>query len=177
MEDSPTVRTMNLLIRPEQTRDHAAIAQVTRAAFAGNPYSQQTEAFIIEALRAAGALALSLVADHDGQVVGHVAFSHVDVSDGSGGWYGLGPISVFPPCQRSGIGSALIERGLADLRARQAAGCVLLGEPAYYGRFGFRQARSLRLEGVPPEYFLVLPLAGEEPSGAVAYHPGFSATA
>src|SRR5690606_36329603 len=101
--------------------DHASIATVTRAAFAQLAHGSQTESSIIAALRRAGALAVSLVAEADGEVVGHVAFSPVKIgrapedSDGGEltGWYGLGPLSVSPARQRHGIGSALVRAGLA----------------------------------------------------------------
>ncbi|MDN3922679.1 GNAT family N-acetyltransferase [Roseateles violae] len=166
----------DLSIRAEAPADAAPIAALTRAAFAGQPYSSQTEAFIVDALRRAGALSLSLVAeDKDGGIVGHIAFSPVTISDGTPHWYGLGPLSVAPALQRRGIGQALVRRGLARLRTLGAAGCVLLGDPAYYGRFGFRQEPGLRLPGVPGEYFQALLTDGPLPGGTVAYHPGFQA--
>lgn len=163
-------------IRPERREDADAIRAVTRAAFADMPHSRQTEAAIIDALRAAGALAVSLVAVEDAQILGHVAFSPVAI-DGvaAPGWYGVGPLSVRPDRHRRGIGSALMREGLARLAARGASGCVLVGEPAYYGRFGFRPAPSLVLPDVPPEYFQALVLEGDLPSGTVAFHEGFAA--
>lgn len=105
------------IIRPESRADADAdaIAAVTIAAFATLEISQHTEQFIVKALRAAGALAVSLVAELDGQVIGHVAFSPVSLSDGTPDWYGLGPVSVLPEQQRQGIGKALIREGLARL--------------------------------------------------------------
>lgn len=128
---------------------------MTQAAFRGHPHSEQTEAYIVQ-LRAAGALTLSLVAELDARVVGHAAFSPVQISDGSPSWFGLGPVSVDPAHQGRGIGTALIEHGLARLQARGAAGCVLVGEPAYYGRFGFRPEPGLVLPDMPPTHFLAL---------------------
>ena len=162
-------------LRDERPGDEDAIAAVTRAAFEHHPHSRQTEAFIVAALRRAGAL--SLVAEEaDGRIVGHVAFSPVTVSDGSLGWYGLGPVSVAPELQRRGIGSALITQGLQRLRALGAHGCVLVGEPGYYARFGFRAEAALQLPGVPPEYFMSLPLGPTRASGTVVFHPAFEAT-
>ncbi len=88
--------TRNVLIRDETEGDAAAITDVTVAAFESMEISNHTEQFIIEALRAAGALSVSLVAEVDGRVVGHIAFSPVRISDGTDGWYGLGPVSVLP---------------------------------------------------------------------------------
>ena len=160
-------------IRPEAPGDEAAIGALTAAAFTGHPYSDGSEPLIIERLRRLGVLTLSLVAEDDGQIVGHVAFSPVTLSGGEGGWYGVGPISVAPGRQRSGIGSALMREGLAEIEAQGAAGCTLVGEPAYYNRFGFTARTELTTSGVPPEYFLVLPLHGEVPSGMVTFHPAF----
>jgi putative acetyltransferase len=122
---------MNPTIRPERPGDEDAIGEVTRLAFASHPHSRQTEHFIVAALRKAGALSVSLVAEEDGRIVGHIAFSPVRVGDGSSGWHGLGPVSVLPALQGQGIGRALIEHGLEELRRLGAGGCVLLGDPAF----------------------------------------------
>lgn len=162
-------------IRQERAGDIDAIRTVTRAAFEGMLHSQQTEAAIVDALRHAGALALSLVAEEEGEVVGHVAFSPVTIDGTWRDWYGLGPVSVRPDRQKGGIGRALIEAGLAELRRRQAQGCVLVGDPAYYGRFGFRNEERLVYPGLPPVYFQCLPFGTDTPEGIVAFHPGFEA--
>jgi len=128
----------NIVIRPETVSDADAITGVTVAAFETLEISSHTEQFIVTALRAAGALTLSLVAEIGGRVVGHVAFSPVTISDGTPDWYGLGPVSVLPACQRQGIGKALIREGLSRLRALGARGCCLVGHPDYYRKFGFR---------------------------------------
>jgi predicted N-acetyltransferase YhbS len=91
-----------VLIRSETSADVNAIAEVTVAAFKTLAISNHMEQFIIAALRAAKALTVSLVAEVDGRVVGHIAFSPVTISDGSPNWYGLGPVSVLPECQRRG---------------------------------------------------------------------------
>lgn len=164
------------VIRPETSADVDAIAEVTKAAFATLEISSHTEQFIVAALRAAGALTVSLVAVLDGRVVGHIAFSPVTLSDGTPGWYGLGPVSVLPAQQRQGIGKALIAEGLARLRDLGARGCCLVGHPAYYTKFGFRNASGLAVEGVPPEVFFALAFDGKLPRGIVAFHEGFAAT-
>jgi putative acetyltransferase len=163
-----------VIIRNETDGDVEAIGELTKAAFATLEISQHNEQFIIERLRADGALSVSLVAEVDGRVVGHVAFSPVTISDGTPGWYGLGPVSVLPERQRQGIGSALIEEGLARLKARGGRGCLVVGHPDYYPRFGFRRLPSLTMKGVPPEVFLGLPFDATAPSGAVAFHPAFA---
>lgn len=162
-----------MIIRRERPEDAAAIGALTAAAFEGHPYSDGSEPKIIERLRRLGQLSLSLVAEENGEIVGHVAFSPVSLSGGGEGWYGLGPVAVLPSRQRSGIGSALINEGLTILKGEGAEGFALVGDPNYYRRFGFAALPQLQTTGVPPEFFLVLPLHGEVPSGIVAFHPAF----
>lgn len=169
------MKSAELAIRDEAPGDADAISGVIERAFADAPYSSHTEQAIVLALRRAGALSVSLVAIDGSEIVGHVAFSRVSISDGSAGWYGLGPVAVEPGLHGRGIGAALVREGLDRLRSLGAAGCVVLGEPAYYGRFGFRQVPGLLYPGPPPEYFLALALAGNPPQGTVAYHEGFTA--
>jgi putative acetyltransferase len=164
-----------LVIRSETDTDVPAIADVTSAAFSTLAISNHTEQFIISALRAAQALTVSLVAELDGRVVGHIAFSPVTMSDGSPGWYGLGPLSVLPAYQRQGIGGALIQEGLSRLKRLGARGCCLVGHPDYYGRFGFRNPRGLGHEGVPEDVFFALSFDGHLPQGTVEFHEGFKA--
>ncbi len=165
----------NVQIRDETNADASAIREITVAAFRPLEISRHTEQFIIAALRTAGALTISLVAEMDGRVVGHIAFSPVTISDGSSDWYGLGPVSVLPECQRWGIGGALIPEGLSRLRDLGARGCCLVGHPSYYRSFGFENIRGLIHEGVPEEVFFVLPFDGHFPHGSVAFHAGFAA--
>ncbi len=160
-------------IRQERPQDAAPIHAITEAAFKGMPHSHQTEARIVEALRTAGALTLSLVAVQDGEIVGHAAFSPVRIDGVDGGWLGLGPVSVRPDQQRKGVGQALIREGLSQLGSLRATGCVVLGDPAYYGRFGFESDPRLVYADVPPAYFQRLVLTGAAPTGEVTFHPGF----
>lgn len=162
-----------IAIRPEEPRDHAAIGVVTQAAFADAPHSDGSEVRIIERLRADGDLALSLVAEDCDRIVGHVAISPVEISDSSVGWYGLGPIAVLPSLQRQKIGSRLMQRAIADMRMQGARGLVLLGDPAYYARFGFEHDPALRYPGPPPRYFQRLVVDGDAPSGDVRYARAF----
>ncbi len=163
------------LIRPERDGEQAAIAELISAAFAGHPHSAGTEAAIVRELRAAGALTMSLVAlNPEGRLTGHLAFSPVRVAGRDFGWFGLGPVAVAPALQRTGIGSALIATGLDALRRIGAAGCVLVGEPAYYRRFGFAPRHGLVYPGLPAELFMALPLSATTlPQGEVSYHPAF----
>lgn len=160
-------------IRPEEPADEELIRAVITSAFLEAEHSDGNEAAIVDGLRNAGALTISLVAASDGTIVGHVAFSPVMIDGVHDGWFGLGPVSVSPICQREGIGAALIEAGLAHLKRQGSKGCVVLGDPAYYRRFGFAVDPGLRLAGVPPEYFQRLSFGEPHRSGTVTYHPEF----
>lgn len=163
------------VIRSETDADASAITEVTVAAFKTLEISNHTEQFIVTALRAAGALTVSLVAEVDGRVVGHIAFSPLKISDGTGNWYGLGPVSVLPEYQRQGIGKALMQEGLSRLKAMKAQGCCLVGHPDYYRKFGFTNLPGLVLEGVPPEVFFGLSFGAHAPQGTVTFHEAFRA--
>ncbi|MFC5461938.1 GNAT family N-acetyltransferase [Massilia niabensis] len=162
-------------IRPERPSDLADIDSVVRAAFVFHPHSKQTEHLIVKRLRAGGRLALSLVAETpDGAIVGHAAFSPVAIDGQDVKWMGLGPMAVLQSCQGMGAGSALATAGLAALEELGVAGCVVLGEPGYYRRFGFEADSRLRYLGAPPEYFLRVALDGKAPpSGEVSYDAAF----
>lgn len=161
-------------VREEAPGDAPAIAALTAAAFRDHPHGSGTEAAIVARLRADGDLALSLVAENmDRAIIGHIAFSPVAIADGARGWFGLGPVSVIPLRQRAGIGSALIRDGLRRLAESGAHGCVVLGDPAYYARFGFAHDPALTYAGAPAEYFQRLVLRGDPPRGPVRYAPAF----
>ncbi|MFC3078252.1 GNAT family N-acetyltransferase [Phenylobacterium terrae] len=160
-------------IRPERHTDVAVIRELTTTAFYGLAHSSGAEARIIEGLRAAGALSVSLVAVEEDQVLGHVACSPVTITPVQGSWFGLGPVSVRPDRQRSGIGQTLIRAALQQLRTDGAAGCVLLGDPAYYRRFGFRSDPALTYRGAASTYFQRLVLRGPPARGDVSFHPAF----
>jgi putative acetyltransferase len=167
--------TQKILIRDEARHDAEVIAEMTVAAFESLKISNHTEQFIIEALRSASALTVSLVAEVDGRVVGHIAFSPVAISDGTKNWYGLGPVSVLPLYQRTGIGKALIQEGLSRLKDLGAKGCCLVGHPQYYRKFGFENVAGLVLAGVPEQVFFALSFDGRFPQGNVTFHEGFNA--
>jgi putative acetyltransferase len=166
-----------MLIRPETSEDTAAITSVIERAFANALHSSHTEHFIVNALRAAGALTVSLVAEQDHKIVGHVACSPITISSGALDWYGLGPLAVDPALQSQGIGAALVRAGMAQLRTVSAAGCVVFGDPAYYGRFGFKVISGFVYPGPPPEYFMAQAISGFVPQGEVAYHVAFASEA
>ena len=174
MNTIPPLQPERLRIEPERPGDALEIEHITAAAFAPMAFSDGAEPRVITALREAGALTISLVATTaDGALVGHVAFSPVRIDDRPGDWYGLGPVSVAPPVQRQGVGSALILRGLDRLRDSSAAGCVLLGNPDYYRRFGFLSDPALTYQGRPNAYFQRLVLKGPPAKGDVRFHPAF----
>lgn len=162
-------------IRAETSADRQAIEAVTVTAFSGAEHTSHTEQHIVNGLRKAGQLSVSLVAELNGAVVGHVAISPVAISDGARGWFGLGPISVLPQYQRSGIGSQLVREALRIIRRRGASGCVVLGDPDYYSRFGFRVNPDLGFPGVPAEYFQTRSFDSSQPRGIVSYHEAFEA--
>lgn len=165
----------DMVIREEGPADIEAITEVTVEAFKTLDISSNTEQFIVLALRAANALAISLVTEIDGQVVGHIAFSRVDISDGSEDWYGLGPVSVSPDLHGQGIGSALINEGLERLKRLCAKGCCLVGYPEYYERFGFKNIPGLVVDRVPDYAVLCLPFFNQMPQGTVTFHAAFAA--
>jgi putative acetyltransferase len=161
-----------MLIRPETTDDIAAIYALTKAAFASMPFSDGSEPDCINQLRKDGDLTLSLVAEVNDVIIGHVAFSPVTLNEIADNWFGLGPISVHPDHQRSGIGSALINEGLSQLKDRSAKGCVLIGDPNYYSRFGFVSDGKLTYHDLPPQYVQWLGFNGIAASGKLLYRPG-----
>lgn len=166
---------MCINIRPEKSSDIQSIHNVTVAAFREAPHTDHTEQYIVDALRDSGALSISLVAEDSSNIVGHIALSRVTISSGSTDWYGLGPISVVPAEQFKGVGSKLMYAALRELKNIGANGCVLLGDPNYYCRFGFEPIESLVLPDVPPEYFQAVLFQGIYPSGTVTYHESFLA--
>lgn len=170
------ISSPELTVRHEHAADIDAIFELTRVAFLTARHTSHTEQFIVNALRRRGQLALSMVAADGEQLVGHVAFSPVAISSGEAGWYGVGPISVLPDFQRRGIGSMLMRRAMTILQGRGAKGCVLVGDPAYYSRFGFLSHPELTLPGVPPEYFQALSFGGPVPKGTVTFDKAFEAT-
>lgn len=105
-----------------------------------------------------------------------MAVSPVSISDGRTDWYGLGPISVEPDLQGQGIGGLLMRAALELLRKRGAGGCVLVGDPAFYSRFGFEVEPGLVLPDVPPEYFQALHFGPSSPRGIVTFHEAFRAS-
>ncbi len=166
---------MDIIIRDEQIEDIEAIEKLTKAAFQNAEHTSHTEHFIVNSLRNHGQLTISLVAVEDSSIIGHIAISPVEISSGEIGWYGLGPISVPPDKQGYGIGSLLMKESLEKLKQFGAQGCVLLGDPRYYSRFGFKNYPELILPDVPSEYFQALTFSGNIPKANVKYHEAFNA--
>lgn len=167
---------MNLQIRDETQGDEDSIHDVVERTFRHASHTDHNEPFIVEALRRSGALFVSLVAEVDGVVVGHVAVSAVHIPGGAY-WYALGPMAVHPDHQRQGIGAQLVDCALADLAAIGASGCVVRGAPDYYGRLGFEVVNGLTCPGAPSTSFQALSLGEPFPEGEVTYPDAFSATA
>ena len=165
--------TSEVHLRTEVPGDVDTIRDVIASAFVDHPHSRHTEGQVVDALRRAGALVLSVVAYRRGQMVGHVAFSPVHIAGGAQGWCCLAPLSVLPGQQGARVGSALVWHGLRTLRQQGAAGVVVFGEPAYFGRFGFRSTPALRLAAARPDCFLVRPFHRVIPMGTVQLHEAF----
>ena len=168
-KDLPAPR---LAIRDEAPADVETIREVARRAF-----DRAGEAVLVDRLRADGALAVSLVAELDGRVVGHVAFSPVAI-EGARDVVGLGPVAVLPALQTCAIGARMIEEGLARARERGARAAVVLGHTDYYPRFGFVVSTRFEIHypGVPEDAFMAAELAPSALAaahGAVRYHPAF----
>jgi len=163
----------NLEIRSERSADVDSIRRVTELAFKGRPYADGDEQDVIDRLRTVAALTLSLVAVRDDTVIGHIAFSPAWQSDSSAPWYTLGPVSVLPGHQGMGVGTELIVKGLSELRALQALGCILTGNPAYYRRFGFEFSNENAPENEPAEFFMLNLFTGVKPTGRFRFHDAF----
>lgn len=160
-------------IRKECCSDCDAIRSVTERAFHGMPYAGGDEQDVIDRLRSANVLTLSLVAVLEEEVVGHVAFSPAEVGDRSCPWFALGPVSVVPERQRQGIGRALIENGLAQLKNLNPLGCILTGNPMYYEKFGFQLAPENAPPNEPAEFFMLKLLSSKVPQGQFEFHGAF----
>jgi len=168
-----------LLIRDERPEDHAAVRAIQTAAF-----GQRAEADLVDALRRQARPQISLVAVRADRVVGHVFFSPVHIGSGpeAPAFGGLAPVGVLPDQQRGGAGSALIREGLARCRTIGWRAVFLLGDPAYYVRFGFLPVAPRGFRYKHPKYDPALQAIELEPgtldglSGEVVYHPAFDET-
>jgi putative acetyltransferase len=162
-------------IRPEAPGDYAVIYDLVKRAFAPMPFSEGDEQDLVNALRAAGDLTLSLVAiSPEGTVIGHIGFSPVTIDHRACQWFQMAPVSVTPELQHRGIGSALIHAGIEQLRADGAGGVAVVGHPVYYERFGFAVLGGLASESEhDTPYFRAQVLKGDTPQGTLRYAPAF----
>jgi putative acetyltransferase len=162
-----------LTIRQETAADLSGIRTVVPAAF-----GHQSESDLVDGLRRSGALILSVVALSDDRNVGHVAFSSLTI-DESRLALALAPVAVVPDCQRPGVGSALIRWSLEECQRLRQEVVIVVGDPSYYGRFGFTPYLEFGIVcpfPVPPEHFMVLKLspgAASRSRGTVRYPPEF----
>jgi putative acetyltransferase len=157
-------------VRDETPHDWEAVYKVVSSAF-----GQSTEAKLVEELRAAGDSIVSLVADEDGQIVGHVLLSKMDAPFPA---LALAPVSVVPARQRSGIGSALVKGAVNRARNEGWAGIFVLGDPNYYERFGFdREAAAGFTSPYAGRHFMMLKLSPSLPvtNGELSHAPAFAA--
>ena len=164
-----------LIIRDQTEADFTAVHDLVIAAFKTLPVACGREQFLMDELWRSGAATVALVAEEDGVIVGQAAFSKVLVSGADVGWHGCGPVSVLPARHKQGIGSALMREGLNRLRSLGSKGCVVVGDPAYYPRFGFAGTDAMSLPGVPPEVFMAIRFDGNMPRGVVAFDKAFEA--
>ncbi len=157
------------MIRPESRADAAAVRAVHQAAFPSD-----AEARLVDAIRANGNDRVSLVAESQGRIIGHALFSPVDVEGSEG--IGLAPVAVLPDCQGRGVGSALIWAGIVACRELGARFIVVLGEPRYYKRFGFRPTHLGNEYGAGEEFMALdlVPHATAALHGVVKYGREFS---
>lgn len=162
-------------IRAEAPQDFPSVEEINRAAFGGD-----AEARLVGMLREQADPLISLVADDDGNVVGHILFTPVSLPGSEGLAMGLAPMAVTPARQRSGIGSALVRAGLERCKELGVVAVVVLGHPEFYPKFGFSPAArfGLRCEyDAPAEAFMVIELRAGSlrgASGTVKYHAAFS---
>ncbi|HWA14177.1 MAG TPA: N-acetyltransferase [Burkholderiales bacterium] len=162
------------LVRDERAGDADAIREILLAAF-----GREAEARLVDRLNASGKVVRSLVAEEEGRILGHVLFSQIEIGQARLPALSLAPLAVMPAFQRLGIGSALVSAGLQRLRVAGHARVVVVGEPAYYPRFGFVPASRFGLRcpfPAPEEAFMAIALARDafrDAAGMVAYGPEF----
>ena len=161
----------DVVVRAERASDHSIIRELTNEAFKRVSYGDGNEGDIIDALRDAGDLALSLVAEEDGELVGQVTLSPATIGAPEPGWFGLGPIAVRIDRQRRGIGGRLMREALGQLKSMNAAGCVLVGDPGYYGRFGFFSDGLITYLSIEAPYVQRIVLKGPDRTGSVTFAP------
>ena len=167
--------SLDYAIRREAPGDERAIHDLVKRAFAPMPFADGDEQDLVDTLRERGELVLSLVAvDPEGAIIGQVAFSPTTIDHAECGWFQMAPVAACPTLQHCGIGSALIREGIERLRRSGAMGIAVVGDPAYYERFGFAVTPDL----VPQSdhdapFFRAMPLGGAAPGGILRYSSAF----
>lgn len=167
---------MEIIIRPEKNEDIPVIHQVNQLAF-----GRENEAQLVSMLRKENVITLSLVAESNGQIIGHILFSPVTITNADSRWQavGLGPIAVLPEFQNQGVGAALIRSGMDELKKLGHDVVIVLGHPEYYPRFGFKPSKPFGIQwevDVPEKDFMMAelnPSAQNGRKGIVHYHPAF----
>jgi putative acetyltransferase len=169
------LRNRAMLIRTEQVMDISKIRAINRAAF-----NSATEADVVDVLRSGAENVISLVAEEDGEIVGHIMFSPVQLTGAADvKAMALAPMAVTPERQRAGIGSALVRAGLEECQRLGIDAVFVVGHPTYYPRFGFKSASSVGFVcefEVPDEAFMVAELAAgvlDRKTATVHFHPAF----
>lgn len=164
---------MNIYL--ESPMDHEAVYAILRRAFADKDYSRFQEETVVKALRQVKAIKNAYVAEVDNNLVGYLALSEVSINgnDFDMTWYGVGPMAVLPEYQRQGIGSALINRILFQLRQTDIGGLILVGDHGYFKRFGFQPSNSMVAQGIPQESILIYPFRKTLPVGELWFHSAF----
>lgn len=169
---------MSMVIRQEEAKDHSGVYSLVKTAFATAAHTDGTEHELVNALRGSDAYIpeLSLVAEINGQLVGHILFTRADI--GGVTVLALAPLSVLPEYQRQGVGTALIQAGHRIARGLGFGWSIVLGSPAYYPRFGYLPADTFGIQApfdVPRENFMACKLSEHAPTvhGVVRYAKEF----
>lgn len=169
-----------MIIRHEHSQDIERITEIQYAAFKDHPMHapgvEPTEQLLVQRLRESRMLTVSLLAEIDGRSVGHIAISPTVVGATQTGWFILGPVGVLPEFQGQGIGSALIREVMNRAQLIGAQGIVLVGDPAFYARFGFESIPGLKYEGVPDQYVMGVSFSSANPHGLIKAHKAFHET-
>jgi putative acetyltransferase len=162
------------VVREERAEDADTVREILVAAF-----GREAEARLVDRLNASGKVVSSLVAEEQGRILGHVLFSRIEIGQAGLPGLSLAPLAVLPAFQRLGIGSALVSAGLQRLRVVGHARVVVVGDPAYYPRFGFVSASRFGLKcpfPAPDDSFMAIALARDafrDAAGPVGYGPEY----
>lgn len=172
-----------LIIRAEKTTDIEPINQLILLAFANHPHQDPnlgvTEHLIVQNLRQSAALTISLVAEYQAQIIAHVAFSPIQVNHQKSNYHVMAPVSVLPEFQNCGVGTQLIKNGLIKLQQFNSDGCVVLGDPEYYQRFGFHHNHKFSAKGAPKPYFMAQSFTDHHHlnnAAEITFHEAFTIT-